>query len=140
MIPLLDTSVLVRYFTFDPPHLGRRAKALIERGDPLALSTVALAETGFALTKVYEIGRDEAVDLIAGMLSRKNVVLLELGNEEAIRALQLCRPSGRVSFADALIWATALNSGNAVVYSFDRRFPSAGIDLRILDGDATPDG
>jgi hypothetical protein len=39
------------------------------------------------------------------------------------RALLLCRPSGRVSFGDALIWAAALASGVKRVYALDARLP-----------------
>jgi predicted nucleic acid-binding protein len=40
-----------------------------------------------------------------------------------MRALLLCRPSRRVSFGDALIWAAALASGVKRVYALDARFP-----------------
>ena len=38
----------------------------------------------------------------------------------------LCRPSGRVSFADALVWAAARSQTDASVYSLDERFPDEG--------------
>jgi predicted nucleic acid-binding protein len=138
--PLLDTSVLVRYLTFDPPRLGRIAQAGIERGDDLIIPTLAIAEAGFVLTKVYKLGRDDTIDLLCGLLGRANLRVLDMPNAQAIRALDLCRGSGRVSFTDALLWATALSSGNPTIYSFDRRFPNSGIDLRLLDGDSAPNG
>lgn len=42
----------------------------------------------------------------------------------------MCRPSGRVSFGDAMVWAAARSAGVEVVYTFDRRFPSVGIEVR----------
>ena len=42
----------------------------------------------------------------------------------------LCRPSGRVLFADALIWAEAVTNG-LNVYTFDRRFPNSGVALQL---------
>ena len=46
-----------------------------------------------------------------------------------LEALQLCRNSARVSFADALIWAQALHMGAERIYTFDGRFPSRGIEI-----------
>ena len=42
----------------------------------------------------------------------------------------VCRPSGRVSFADALIWAAAHMTPGKVVYSLDERFPADGVEVR----------
>jgi len=44
-----------------------------------------------------------------------------------MRALLLCRPSRRVSFGDASIWAAALASGVRWVYTLDARFPEEEI-------------
>jgi predicted nucleic-acid-binding protein len=137
---LLDTSVLVRYFTFDPPDQGAHAQALVESGEPFYIPAVALAETGFTLNKRYGLPREDVVNLLVGLLGLGNVAVLEFSNAIALQALEFCRPSGRVSFADSLLWATALSSGNTTVYAFDRRFPSSGIDLRLLDGDSAPSG
>lgn len=46
-----------------------------------------------------------------------------------LEALLLCRPSGQVSFADALVWAAARSQANAAVYSLDERFPDEGITV-----------
>ena len=50
--------------------------------------------------------------------------------EVLLSGLELCRPSGRVSVPDALIWAMARAQPPSVVYTFDRRFPAEGIELR----------
>ena len=46
-----------------------------------------------------------------------------------MRALLLCRPSKRVSFGDALIWAAALASGVRRVYTLDARFSREEIQV-----------
>ncbi|MBI3971054.1 MAG: hypothetical protein HY332_07165 [Chloroflexi bacterium] len=48
----------------------------------------------------------------------------------AISALLLCRPSGRVSFADALINADARSHGLTTLYTFDQQFLADGLDIR----------
>jgi predicted nucleic acid-binding protein len=132
MAAVLDTSVVVRYLTMDPPDQGAEAQALVDGADELAVPSVALAEAAFALTRLYGIDRGTAVDLLVDLLGRSNLRVLDVPTATAIEALLLCRPSGRVSFADALIWAAARAFGTSVVYTFDRSFPDAGIERRIL--------
>ncbi len=130
MRALLDTSVLVRYLTNDPPELALAADQIIEREEELAVTPVALAECGFVLTVRYGVSRPEAVDALLDLVQRTNLSVVGLETPLVAEALLLCRPSGRVSFADALIWAEARQTGHGVVYTFDRRFPRDGIELR----------
>ena len=134
MTAVLDTSVLVRYLTLDPPNQGARAQALIEGGETLAIPSVALAETAFVLSRLYGVPRATTVDLLVDLLGRSNLSVLDLPKPRAIEALLLCRPSGRVAFADALIWAAARASGAEAVYTFDRRFPATDLERRVLTG------
>lgn len=62
-------------------------------------------------------------------LQRENISMVAVDKGLILQALLLCKPSRRVSFADAMIWAVA-RSGDKVVYSFDERFPSEGLELR----------
>jgi len=57
---------------------------------------------------------------------------VELPKPLVLEALSLCRPSGRVSVADAFIWASARHAGIDGVYTFDRRFPAANLTVRLL--------
>ena len=58
-----------------------------------------------------------------------NLAVPGLDKEIIAEALSHCRPSGRVSFADAPVWATAVSSGVRKVYTFDERFPDAAIQV-----------
>jgi predicted nucleic acid-binding protein len=44
----------------------------------------------------------------------------------------LCRPSGRVNYADALINADARAHAVERLYTFDERFPSEGLMIERL--------
>jgi predicted nucleic acid-binding protein len=120
----LDTSVIVRYLTDDPPEMAARAAGIIDGDEPLVLSEIVLLEAAYVLTSVYEVGRAEVVDSLAGLLQRQNVRLRTLSKAAALEALGLCRSSGRVSFVDALLWAEARAAGAKEIHTFDRRFPS----------------
>jgi len=126
---LLDASVLVRYLTGDPPEDADEAARIIESEEFREIAPVTLAEVGFVLTSVYKVPRDKAVDELVRLLQKRNLSVIGLDKGLALQALLLCRPSGRVSFADALVWATA-RATTSPVYTFDQRFPGDGIEVR----------
>jgi predicted nucleic acid-binding protein len=128
--PLLDTSVIVRYLTGDPPRQAARASRIIDREPALVVTDVVLAETAFVLNSVYGVPRRAVVDGLVELLQRRNLAAFRLDKGAVIQGLLLCRPSNRVSFADAMGWAAARSAGAETVYSFDERFPSGGIVVR----------
>lgn len=127
---LLDTSMVVRYLTRDPPELADRAARVIDRIGPLGVTGVVLAETPYVLTSVYRVPRPIVVDHLVAFVQKKNIATVGLDKAAVLQALLLCRPSGRLSFADAMVWAAARSSGVGVVYSVDERFPADGLDVR----------
>jgi len=131
MLDFLDTRVIVRYLTDDPAEMAEQATRLIESTAALCVTETALNETAHVLRRVYGMQREEVVDLLVALLQRQNITFHLLDKAVVIAALLLCRPSGRVSLGDALIWAAARSVPPSRVYSFDRRFPSEGIELLI---------
>ncbi|MEW6033429.1 MAG: PIN domain-containing protein [Chloroflexota bacterium] len=130
MSGFLDTSVIVRYLTGDPPELAEKAAEIIDGVEPLRVTDVVLAETAYVLTSVYGISRSVVVDHLIAFLQKENISPFALDKGLVLQALLLCRPSGRVSFADAMVWAAARSSGGRVVYSLDERFPGDGLEVR----------
>lgn len=126
MTALLDTSMIVRYLTGDPPAMADASAEVIESAAELRVSSVVLAESAFVLRSFYEVPRDRVVDELIELLTRRNIETLELNTDLACEALTLCRPSGRVSFADALLWAAA-RAEEIPVHTMDQRFPEDGI-------------
>lgn len=129
----VDTSVLVRYLTEDPPDLAQRSARLIDESQELYLTEAILIETAHVLRRVYGVSRENVVDVLVRLLRRKNIAVFGLEKSIVLTAILMTRPSGRVSIADALIWAAARSSAPAGVFTFDRRFPSEGIDIREPD-------
>jgi predicted nucleic acid-binding protein len=70
------------------------------------------------------------VDHLLTFLQKQNILPFALDKDLVLQALLLCRPSGRVSFADALVWAAARSSDSKLVYSLDERFPEDGVEVR----------
>jgi predicted nucleic acid-binding protein len=123
----LDTSFVVRYLTDDPPAMAVRAAAIIDSERQLVLSELVLLETAYVLTSVYRVPRAQVVDALLDLVQRSNLRLASLAKPRALAGLRLCRDSHRCSFTDALLWAQALDSGAARLYSFGRKFPAEGL-------------
>ena len=130
MSGFLDTSVVVRYLTGDPPDLADQAARIIDQQDDLQITDVVLAETAYVLTSVYQVPRDVVVDHLIALVQKENISPFALDMGLVLHALLLCRPSARVSFADGMIWAAARSAGAKVVYSLDERFPQDGLEVR----------
>ncbi|MCY3647022.1 MAG: PIN domain-containing protein [Chloroflexi bacterium] len=128
MNALLDTSVVVRYFMQDQPHLGAASTRVVESEDHLLVSEVAIAEVAHVLMSTYRVPRELVVDQLVAFLRRDNVGTLNIPKDLVLGALAKCRPSGRVSIPDALIWAAARGE-RVPVYTFDRRFPTEGVTV-----------
>jgi len=130
MSGLIDTNIIVRYLIRQPEHLAAEARELIEHEAGLQVTDAALAEAGYVLTRFYRMPREVVVDNLIALIQRQNIEAFRLEKDAVVRALLLCRPSGRVSFADALIWAAARSTEEKVVYTQDARFPRDGIEVR----------
>ena len=129
--------MLVRYLTGEPPHMADVSAQVIDGEGQLLVTDVVLVETAYVLTAVYGVAREAVVDHLIALLRKANIDTFRLDKDLVLEALLLCRPSGRVSFADALVWAAARSEAGAGVYSLDERFPDAGITvLRSARGEA----
>ena len=117
----LNTSVIIRYLANDHPEMSNQATQIIEEVDDLTVTEGILGETAFVLTSVYGKSRSEVVDSLIDSVERENISTYAKDKDLLVQGLMMCRPSVRVSIADAMLWAAART---------DRRFPSQGIEIR----------
>ncbi len=123
--------MIVRYLTDDPPEMAEQAAEVIDGENNLQLTDVVIAETAYVLTSVYRVSRETVVDFLIAFLNKQNISPFQLDKGVVLEALLLCRPSARVSFADAMVWAAARSAlGSSIIYTFDERFPREGVDVR----------
>ncbi len=125
----IDTNVGVRYFIATPADQASKAAAIIEGQSQVLITLGTVAEIAFVLKSVYSVPREVIVDCLIKLLRRENVSVTGVSEEIVLQALEACSPSGRVSFADAMLWAEVTCSLTPRVYSFDKRFPAAGISV-----------
>lgn len=124
----LDTNMILRYLLGEPQDQAQAAASIIEQSSLVAISPVILAES-FLYSSQFIGAAADIVDSLAGLVNRENVQVSHIEKALVIDALYMCRDSGRVKVADALLWAEARTAGPATIYTFDRRFPDQGVTL-----------
>ena len=130
MTDFLDANPIVRYVVIDYADQARAAAELIESDTELTVTPTVLLEAGFTLRSVYRLSREDVVDALLAVIRRDNVAVHGLDKTIAETALEMCRPSGRVSLGDAMLWAAAVSEAPARVHTFDTHFPSEGVEVR----------
>ena len=126
----LDTSVIVRYLVGEPAEQAAQASHIILETEGLQISDVALTETVYVLRTRYQVPRETIIDSLIALIQRDNISVNAMDDDLALQGLTMCRPSGRVSISDAMIWAAARSNGARAIYTFDQRFPSEDLEIR----------
>jgi predicted nucleic acid-binding protein len=119
----LDTNVLVRHLTGDPPAQARRASALLAGRHTLILTDLVFAELVYVLTSYYERPRKEVASVSRSLLAFPSIVTTD--DLLLLRSIELFEQH-RLGFADAYVAAAAEMSGVGAVASFDRRLDRIG--------------
>lgn len=119
---LVDTNVLVRFLTGDPPKMAAQARRLLERADTgevaLVLLPVIVAETIYTLESFYEMERTAVAGRLIALLRCRGIRAVE--HDRVLDALGRCRDF-KAHFSDAYLAASAAELRQPIV-SFDRDF------------------
>jgi predicted nucleic-acid-binding protein len=113
----LDTNVLIRHLTGDPPAQARRATAFLERADELLLPDLIVAEVVYVLESFYEVKRQRVAELVRAIIAFPAVVVAD--EPLLLRALEVYEVE-RIDFAEAYSVASTEASGVETIASFDR--------------------
>lgn len=126
----LDTNMVIRYLTGQPREQADRADRIINGVHALLVSDVVLVETAYVLRTQYRVSREAIIDQLIDLVQRENILVYAIDKDLALQGLRMCRPSGRVSVSDAMIWAAVRTAGANAIYTFDERFPGDSVELR----------
>jgi predicted nucleic acid-binding protein len=113
----VDTNVLVRHLTGDPPEQAARATAFLAAADELLLADLVVAETVYVLESLYEVPRARVAELVRAIIAFPAVVVLD--PVLLLRSLEAYE-TDRLDFADAYLVAQAERSGVGMIASFDK--------------------
>ena len=117
MRAFVDTNILVRHVTGDPPELAARATQFLREAEALLLPDLIVAETVYVLESFYELERPKVAELTRAILAFPPVQVLDA--DLLLRAVEVYEMD-RLDFAEAYLVASAEQSGVGVVASFDR--------------------
>lgn len=117
MSAFVDTNILVRHLTGDPPEMAERAtRYLATERDPLLTDLVA-AETVYVLESFYKAPRGQVAEAVRSLIAFDSMVCVDPAL--LLRALAVYE-TDRLDFAEAYLVACAESTEVGRVVSFDR--------------------
>ena len=128
MTALLDTNVLVRHLTGDPPDLAARASAYLSTAGALILPDLILAEVVYVLESFYKAPRDQIAELARSIVTFESIQTADPGL--LLRAVEVYEVH-RIDFGDAYLVALAETAGVGDIASFDRTIDRVSTVNRI---------
>jgi predicted nucleic-acid-binding protein len=117
MTAFVDTNVLVRHLTGDPPAIAERATACLATEPELYLADLIAAETIYVLESFYKARREQVAEVMRSLVAMRSMVTVDPGL--LLRAIEVYEVDG-LDFAEAYLVACAESTGIGRVVSFDR--------------------
>ena len=124
----LDTNVLIRHLTGDPPAQARRASAFLEQAHELLVPDLIVAEVVCVLESFYEVERPQVAELARAILGFPAIVVAD--EPLLLRALEIYEVD-RIDFAEAYLVACAEAAGVEAIASFDRSIDRVSTVRRV---------
>lgn len=123
----VDTNVLIRHLTGDPPEMAARATAVLAEPGPLLLADLVVAECVYVLESYYEVERDQVAVLMTAAIALPSIETIA---PDLLRRALAIYEHDRLDFAEAYLVAQAEASGVSQVVSFDRSIDRVGTVTR----------
>jgi predicted nucleic acid-binding protein len=123
MTAFVDTNVLIRHLTGDPPDQALRATRYLAEADLLLLPDLILAEVAYVLESYYDVARSQVAETLRAILAFQAIRVVD--GMLLQRAVEVYEVHG-LDFADAYLVASAERTGVSVVASFDRGIDRVG--------------
>jgi predicted nucleic acid-binding protein len=117
MTAFVDTNVLVRHLTGDPPAMAEASTEFLRADTELLLTEVVAAETVYVLESFYEAPRAQVAGALRSLVAFDSVVCVDPAL--LLRAVEVYETQ-RIDFAEAYLAACAESTGVQRVASFDR--------------------
>ena len=123
MSAFLDTNVVIRHLTGDPPELAARATAALAAADELLFADLVVAECVDVLESFYEVERERVAELMRAAIALPAIKVID--GATLLRALEVYEVE-RLDFAEAYLVAQAEATGVGTVLSFDKSIDRVG--------------
>jgi predicted nucleic-acid-binding protein len=73
----IDTNILVRHLTGDPPSMAQRATRFLASQRDLLLADLVVAETVYVLESFYEAPRGRVAEAIRSLIAFESIVCVD---------------------------------------------------------------
>jgi len=113
----IDTNILVRHLTGDPPDMAERATAYLAGTTELLLAELIVAETVYVLESFYKTTRAQIAESMRSLIAFRSIVTVDPAL--LLRAIEVYEID-RLDFAEAYLVACAETTGVNQVASFDQ--------------------
>ena len=113
----LDTNVLIRHLTGDPPEMASQATASLATEEYLLLTDLVLAESIYVLESFYEVERARIAELMRSAIALPSIDAID--PPSLLRAIEVYEID-RLDFAEGYLVAQAESTGVQDILSFDR--------------------
>jgi predicted nucleic-acid-binding protein len=127
----VDTNILIRHLTGDPPGQAARATRFLAEANELLLADLIVAEVVYVLESFYEVECARVAELVRAIIAFDAVHVVD--EELLLRAVEVYEIE-RLDFAEAYLVASAERSGVETVASFDRSIDRVTTIRRIEPG------
>ncbi|HYN31470.1 MAG TPA: type II toxin-antitoxin system VapC family toxin [Ilumatobacteraceae bacterium] len=117
MSAFVDTNILVRHLTGDPPDMAERASRLLAEERDVLLTDLVVAETVYVLESFYEVPPGVVAEAVRALIAFGSVICVD--PSLLLRAVEVYEVD-RLDFAEAYLVACAETTGVGRVASFDR--------------------
>lgn len=117
MSAFVDTNILVRHLTGDPPEIAARATEYLAHDSELYLADLIVAETVYVLESSYRAPRDQLATAMRSLVSMRSVVTVDPAL--LLRAIEVYE-NDHLDFAEAYLVACTESTGTGRVASFHR--------------------
>jgi predicted nucleic acid-binding protein len=124
----VDTNVIVRHLTGDPPGLAARATRFLGDADDLLMPDLILAEIAYVLASYYEVPRRQIATVLRSVLAFPSI---RVQDAELLQRAVEAYETLRLDFAEAYLVACAERTGVNAIVSFGRSIDRASTVKRL---------
>ena len=128
MTAFVDTNILVRHLTGDPPVMAERATAFFASESELNLADLVVAETIYVLESFYKAHREQFAEAMRSLAAMRSMITVD--SALLLRAIEVSEID-RLDFAEAYLVACAESTGIGRIASFDRTIDRVSTVERI---------
>jgi len=124
----VDTNVVVRHLTGEPPDLADRATRYLATERDLLLTDLVVAETVYVLESFYEAPRSQVAEAVRSLIAFDSIVCVDPAL--LLRAIEVFEVD-RLDFAESYLVACAESTGVGRMASFDQAIDRVDTVVRV---------